>query len=49
MIAIAKRLGREEWIEKNEEYLQLLLATQDRIAAEGVVHKNGAMREVSDA
>lgn len=49
LIAIAKRLGREEWIEKNEEYLQLLLAMQDRIAAEGVVHKNGAMREVSDA
>ena len=49
LIAIARRLDRKEWIDKNEEYLQLLLAMLDRIAAEGVVHKNGALREGSDA
>lgn len=49
LIAIAKRLGRKEWVDKNEEYLQLLLAMLDRITTEGVVHKNGAMREGSDA
>ena len=49
LIAIARRLDRKEWIDKNEEYLQLLLAMLDRITTEGVVHKNGAMREGSDA
>ena len=49
LIAIAKRLDRKEWIDKNEEYLQLLLAMLDRITAEGVVHKSGALREGSDA
>lgn len=49
LIAIARRLDRKEWIDKNEEYLQLLLAMLDRIATEGVVHKNGALREGSDA
>lgn len=48
-IALAKRLGRNDWIEKNEEYLQLLLAMLDRIRTDGVVHKNGALREVPHA
>ena len=49
LIAIARRLDRKEWIYKNEEYLQLLLAMLDRITAEGVVHKSGALREGPDA
>lgn len=49
LIAIARRLDRKEWIDKNEEYLQLLLAMLDRITSEGIVHKSGAMREGSDA
>ena len=49
LIAIARRLGRKEWIDKNEEYLQLLMAMLDRITTEGVVHKSGALREGSDA
>jgi len=48
-IALAKRLDRDDWIEKNTEYLKLLLAMLERIKAEGVVHKNGALREGSDA
>ena len=48
-IALAKRLSREDWVEKNTEYLQLLLAMVEKIKAEGVVHKNGALREESDA
>ena len=48
-IALAKRLSRDDWVEKNTEYLQLLLAMLEKIKAEGVVHKNGALREGSDA
>ena len=48
-IALAKRLGRDDWVEKNTEYLQLLLAMLEKIKAEGVVHKNGTLREGSNA
>lgn len=48
-IALAKRLGRDEWIEKNEEYLNLLLAMLEKIRADGIVHRNGALREAPDA
>ena len=34
-----------EWIEKNQEYLELLMAMVERIRQEGIVHKNGALRE----
>jgi len=44
-IALGKRLGRQEWIEKNQEYMGLLLAMLERIQKEGTVHKNGALRE----
>lgn len=44
-IALSKRLGREEWVAKNQEYLDLLIAMLDKIRKEGVVHKNGALRE----
>ena len=44
-IALGKRLGRQEWVDKNQEYLELLMAMVERIRQEGIVHKNGALRE----
>ena len=44
-IALGKRLGRQEWVDKNQEYLELLMAMAERIRQEGIVHKNGALRE----
>ena len=44
-IALGERLGRSEWVVKNREYLELLLAMVERIRQEGIVHKNGALRE----
>ena len=48
-IALGKRLGRQEWVDKNQEYLELLMAMAERICQEGIVHKNGALREDSNA
>ena len=48
-IALGKRLGRQEWVDKNQEYLELLMAMAERIRQEGIVHKNGALREDSNA
>ena len=47
-IAIGKRIGRQEWIDKNQEYLDLLLKMVERIRKEGIIHKNGALREDAD-
>lgn len=47
-IAIGKRIGRQEWVDKNQEYLDLLLRMVERIRQEGIVHKNGALREDTD-
>ena len=44
-IALGKRLSRPEWVDKNQEYLNLLMAMAGRIRQEGIVHKNGALRE----
>ena len=44
-IALGKRLGRQEWVDKNQEYLELLMAMAERIRQEGIVHKNGVLRE----
>lgn len=48
-IALGKRLGRPEWVDKNQEYLELLMAMAERIRQEGIVHKNGALREEPNA
>ena len=48
-IALGKRLGRPEWVDKNQEYLELLMAMVERIRQEGIVHKNGALREAPHA
>lgn len=44
-IALGERLGRPEWVDKNREYLEILLVMVERIHQEGIVHKNGALRE----
>lgn len=44
-IIIGKKLGREEWVNKNNEYLENLQQMRDRILQEGLVHKNGKLRE----
>ena len=44
-IALGKRFGRPEWVDKNQEYLALLMAMVERIRQEGIVHKNEALRE----
>ena len=44
-IALGKRLDRPEWVDKNQEYLELLMAMAERIRQEGIVHKNGPLRE----
>ena len=47
-IAIGKRTGRQEWVDKNQEYLDILLRMVERIRREGIVHKNGSLREDTD-
>ena len=44
-IALSRQLGRKEWEKKNQEYLSLLLSMVEKIHKEGVVHKNGTLRE----
>lgn len=44
-IALSRRLGRQDWADKNQEYLNLLLAMLDQVKSKGIVHKNGALRE----
>lgn len=44
-IALSKQIGRQDWVEKNQEYLELLISMVERIHNEGVVHKNGGVRE----
>lgn len=45
MIRIGQRLGREEWVKKNKEYLDRLIRMHDELDAKGIVHKSGSMRE----
>ena len=48
MISIAEKTERNDWIEKNNQYLENLIKMRDRILQEGIVHKNGKLREDSD-
>ncbi|MCF0133950.1 MAG: tyrosine-type recombinase/integrase [Blautia sp.] len=48
-IALGKQLCRPEWVDKNQAYLELLMAMADRICQEGIVHKNGSLREEPNA
>lgn len=45
LIEVSRKLGREEWEEKNRKYLETLEAMRDKILKEGLVHKNGRLRE----
>ena len=45
MIRIGKTLGREEWVQKNQEYLARLIQMQGEVEEKGIVHKSGSMRE----
>lgn len=44
-LELSRKLGREEWEEKNEKYLELLEKMLAQIQTEGIVHKNGKLRE----
>lgn len=44
-ISIGMKLQRREWTEKNEEYLKMLETIKNRILLEGLIHKNGKLRE----
>ena len=45
LIKTSASVGRYEWIEKNQDYLDLLENVLKRIRSEGIVHKNGNLRE----
>ncbi len=45
MIRISQTLGREEWVKKNQEYLDRLIRIQKELSAKGIIHKSGSMRE----
>lgn len=47
-LKISKTLGRDEWEEKNRNYLELLEKMLARIQKEGLLHKNGSHREECD-
>ncbi len=45
MLQISQILGREEWIQKNREYLDRLIRIQKELSEKGIIHKSGSMRE----
>lgn len=47
-LEISREMGRSEWAEKNQNYLETLEKMLVRIRAEGLVHKSGRLREVQD-
>ena len=47
-IELGVSLDRSDWVEKNQNYLETLEKMLARIRAEGLVHKNGHIREECD-
>lgn len=47
-IELGVSLGRNDWVEKNGHYLETLEKMLARIQTEGLVHKNGHIREECD-
>ncbi|MBQ8230953.1 MAG: tyrosine-type recombinase/integrase [Lachnospiraceae bacterium] len=47
-IELSNNLDRIDWVEKNRNYLETLEKMLERIRAEGLVHKNGHIREECD-
>ncbi len=45
MIRIIQTLGRDEWVHKNQEYLDRLIQMHDELEKKGIIHKSGSMRE----
>ncbi len=45
MIRMGQTLGRDEWVQKNQEYLDRLIKMQGEVKEKGIVHKSGSMRE----
>jgi integrase len=46
-IEVSNRCGRELWAEKNEQYLDILEKTLEKVKEHKLVHKNGKSREDS--
>lgn len=44
-IRIGELYGRQNWIDKNTDYLLRLEKMKERIISEGTIHKNGKLRE----
>lgn len=47
-LELSRKLGRDEWSEKNQSYLDTLEKMLSRILSEGIIHKNGRLREDCD-
>jgi integrase len=47
-LRISKTIGRSDWEEKNQNYLETLERMLARIQKEGLIHKNGSHREECD-
>ena len=45
LISIGETTGRQDWVDKNKLYLENLEMMKERILQEGIVHKNGNLRE----
>jgi len=44
-LELSQKLGRDEWVDKNQEYFEILEKMIARIRTEGTIHKNGNLRE----
>jgi len=45
LMSIGETTGRTDWLEKNQVYLENIERTRNRILLDGIVHKNGKLRE----
>ncbi len=45
LITVAERTERSDWVDKNLQYLEHLTKMKEKILKEGIVHKNGNLRE----
>lgn len=48
LLETGRNLGRSDWTDKNQKYLEILEKMLSRIQKEGTVHKNGRHREEDD-
>lgn len=47
-LELSRKLGRDEWVKKNQGYLETLETMLARIRTEGLIHKAGQVREERD-